>query len=407
MLGINLSDLIFGLSEAINLTTVGLGRDCGAMQHGFRVWYISYRTAEQMSLDAKTNADLYYAALLHDAGVSSNAEFRKLLHLDFKDNVAHCNAGHTLLKKSPYTERYANIVLHHHDNWAGPNKSGVSGEDIPICSRIIHLADRVDVLRLRGKYLQDMRDDIVHTINKQSGTIFDPQIVKAFNQAAGPLTFWLDVMYEDMRELLQHLAPPGTVEVEDDELEGVAAVFAEIIDAKSRFTLRHSKRVSAIANVLGQRSGLAPSERKMLRIAGLLHDLGKLSIPDEILEKPDKLTNDEIEIIRRHSYFTRLILNRIKGLEKLAQVVDIHHARSSEGRDSSYANEDNLLIWGRILHVSDIFTALAEDRPYRKRYPKKEICEILNKCVLEVEVDGNMVKIITDNIDEFYKLLNL
>lgn len=320
-------------------------------------------------------------------------------------SFAHCKNGYELLKKCPHTKKFALTVLHHHDRWAGPNESGLRQSDIPLHSRIICLADRTDVLIHPKEYILHQKYDIIKTIQNDSGAYFDPQVVEAFNRLAERESFWLDITSLGREGLLSCYKPTDIVNLNYGELEGIAGLLAHIVDSKSVFTLQHSKRVSRVAEALAKRSKFSPLECEVMKIAGLLHDLGKLSIPDEILDKPDKLTRDEYEIIKRHVYYTHVILGKIKGFETINKWASLHHERLDGRGYPFHVKEDVFPLGSRIMAVSDVFTAIAEDRPYRKGYPPEKICEVLNKCVSEKALDGDIVKIVTENINEFCKLL--
>ncbi|HHT9134863.1 MAG TPA: HD-GYP domain-containing protein [Candidatus Avalokitesvara rifleensis] len=404
---IDLFEVVTCLSDALNLTGVGAGIDWGNMSHGTRVCYISSRIAEQMHLDEKTRSDLYYTALLHDCGISTTREFKDIIQVDTRGDFSHCRRGYKLLKRSPYTAKFAKMVLHHHDKWTGPNESGICGDDIPICSRIIFLADRVDILMRPREYILHQSDKIIKTINERSVSHFDPNVVGAFNHVALQESFWLDLTSRQTEELLRHYwyRPQERVDLDYDQFENIAEILAQIVDSKSTFTLQHSRKVAKVAVELAEMFNFSPFECEKMKIAGLLHDLGKLSIPDEILDKADKLTVDEYEIIKRHTYFTNLVLDKIMGFETIRQWASLHHERL-DGRGYPFHTTEKVFPLGaRILAVSDTFTAISEDRPYRKGYPTEKVCEILRKCVSGGALDAKIVGCVVENIDKFRKLL--
>lgn len=377
------------------------------MQHGSKVCYIACMIAEHMDLNEGERTDLYYSALLHDLGLSSTKQLIDIMQTEAKGEFSHCERGYALLKRCPYTNRFSRIVLHHHDKWAGTNESGIMGNDIPVCSRIINVANRVDVLIQPREYILYQKDDIVKAINRDSGTLFDPQVVKAFNQVAYLESFWLDLATRHAEELLYKNKPMENVTLNYEELEDIAIIFAQMVDSKSTFTLRHSRRVASVAVALAERLKFLPIECEMIKIAALLHDLGNLSIPDEILDKRGKLTKDEYKIIKRHTYFTYFVLNKIKGFDTISQWASQHHERLDGQGYPFHTKAETLPLGARILAVSDTLTALAEDRPYRKAYPTESICEILNQCVSEGALDGEIVNVVTENINEFCKLFKV
>ncbi|MFQ5862043.1 MAG: HD-GYP domain-containing protein [Candidatus Brocadiales bacterium] len=407
MVKISLCEFISGLSDALNLTYVGAGVDWGSMTHSSKVCYIAHKIAEQLHLDERARSVLYYAALLHDSGLSSTRELKDILHFEAIREFSHCKRGYELLKKSPHTEKFSGIVLHHHDKWTGPNESGISGNEIPICSRIVHVADRVDTLMRPREYVLHQRNEVVGIINEYSGTYFDPQVIDAFNQIACLGSFWLNLTARQTEELVHRYRPKEDIMLSYDELGDITEIFAEIVDSKSPFTLQHSRKVARVAVALAKRFKFSPSECEAMKIAGLLHSLGKLSVSDHVLNKPDKLTWDEYEIIKRHGYFTYVTLNKIKGLETVAQWASLHHERLDGAGYPFRMKAEDIPLGVRIVAVSNTLAALAVDRPNRKAHPIKRIREILNECVSEGALDGDVVGIVIENFDEFYKLLEL
>ena len=404
MLKFSLSEIIRSLSETLDLVFFGLGVDWGSMSHSSKVCYISCKIAEQMNLDKVLSGDLYYAALLHDVGLILTREAEGMIHFEAHEDFLHCKRGNEILKKCSYTERLANIILHHHDKWAGPNETGITGNMIPICSRIIFIADRIDILIRPREYILHQKAEILNTVNKNSGTYFDPQVVAAFNQIGRLESFWLDLTTKHTEDLLRNYKFTENIKLNYDELEHIAEIFAHIVDSKSKFTKEHSRRVSRIANALARKLKFSPLECEMIKVAGLLHDLGKLAIPDELLDKPDKLSDDEFEIMKRHTYFTNLILNKVRGLDIIAKWAAFHHERLDGSGYPFHTKGEIIPLGARILAVSDVFTALTEDRPYRKGYTKEVMHNILNKYASEGALDSGVVNIVTENIDEFYKL---
>ncbi|MDO8140952.1 MAG: HD domain-containing protein [Candidatus Brocadiales bacterium] len=406
MLKFSLSEIMRSLSETLDLVFFGLGVDWGSMSHSSKVCYISCKIAEQMNLDKVLSGDLYYASLLHDVGLILTREAEGMTHFEAHEDFLHCKRGYEILKKCSYTERLSNIILHHHDKWAGPNESGATGNIIPICSRIIYIADRIDVLIRPREYILHQKTEIVNTVNKYSGIYFDPQVVAAFNQIARLESFWLDLTTKHTEDLLQNYKFKENIRLDYDELGHIAEIFAHIVDSKSKFTLEHSHRVAMIANALARKLKFSPFECEIIKVAGLLHDLGKLAIPDEILDKSDKLSDDEFEIMKRHTYFTNLILKKVRGLDTIAQWAAFHHERLDGSGYPFHTKGEIIPLGARILAVSDVFTALTEDRPYRKGYTKEVMGDILNKYVSVGALDNSVVNIAVENIDKFYELIH-
>ena len=182
-----------------------------------------------------------------------------------------------------------------------------------------------------------------------------------------------------------------------DVLKSFSSVFSRIIDFRSRFTATHSSGVAAVALELTAISGFSSRECRMMEIAGYLHDLGKLAIPAEILEKNSALTYEEFNEMRKHPYYTYTILKKIKGFEHIASWAAYHHEKlNGEGYPFHLKGAD-FSKFARIIAVADIFTAITEDRPYRAGMDSIRALKILRGMVAEGAIDKSIVDLLEEN----------
>ncbi len=186
--------------------------------------------------------------------------------------------------------------------------------------------------------------------------------------------------------------------VSHQELLQVSEMFARIIDGKSPFTHRHSRLVSQIALYLAGKMGFNQKELQDMKVAGLLHDLGKLTVPDEILEKPGKLSQYEFNIMKQHTYYTFQILNLIEGFESINQWASFHHEKLNGSGYPFHLNANDLSPGARIMAVSDIYSALVENRPYRRGLERNDIFKIMGNQVKEEAIDEEIVMLLWENI---------
>jgi HD-GYP domain-containing protein (c-di-GMP phosphodiesterase class II) len=191
-----------------------------------------------------------------------------------------------------------------------------------------------------------------------------------------------------------------TLTLDISQLRELAMFFARIIDFRSAFTATHSVGVASVAEALAGSAGFSKREREYMRIAGLLHDLGKLAVPREILEKPGKLDKVEFDIIRAHTYHTYRILDTLEDFDTINTWGAFHHERLNGNGYPFHHNGDVLSLGSRIMCVSDIFTAITEDRPYRAGMPQKEVSGVLRSMVKSESIDGNIVKLLEQNLEE-------
>lgn len=171
---------------------------------------------------------------------------------------------------------------------------------------------------------------------------------------------------------LQDLQP-----IDDDYLDDIAAGFAKVVDAKSPFTRGHSERVALFTDMIAKDIGLDDGKRRRLKRAALLHDIGKLGVSNEILDKPGKLDEAEWVAMRSHPGLGATILSRIAVFEELSRIAASHHERLDGRGYPNGLKGDEIDLDTRIVTTADIFDALTADRPYRAAMPASRAFEIM------------------------------
>ncbi|WP_371364827.1 3'3'-cGAMP-specific phosphodiesterase 1 [Sporomusa rhizae] len=397
------SNLVSALSIALELSTDGISR------HHWRTALIANKIAEHIGLEYRDRQILVFASLLHDIGAVSNwYEKKKLLTLNVTHDVyRHAEAGYFLLKDSPHFGMLAEPIRYHHDAWAGPNPSGLEGKEIPLSSRIINLADRLEVLLKDKVYIFEQCQDILAAIDELSGNYFDPDLVRALHEFSGQESFWLDLTNPHYyQNFFRQFDANGHIVFNIDAIVNIAEIFATIIDRTSSFTGMHSRSVALVSEFLARIKGYSQEEVKLMKIAGLFHDLGKLAIPNDILEKQSGLTDKEFSIIKQHPYYTYRILEQIDGFSLVAEWAAFHHETLDGVGYPFRIQEPSLRLGSRIVGVADVFVALSEHRPYRASLPLAEIEKIMRGMVERRKLDGCIVADLFSNIDNLSNLVN-
>jgi HD-GYP domain-containing protein (c-di-GMP phosphodiesterase class II) len=160
-------------------------------------------------------------------------------------------------------------------------------------------------------------------------------------------------------------------------LIGIIRAMINALDAKDRYTCGHSDRVAITARRIGQQLGLKPRECELLYMSGLLHDIGKIGIPDYVLQKPDRLTPEEFAIIAQHPSIGHAILSHLPQLSSVLPGVLYHHEHL-DGRGYPEGRKgDDIPLFGRILAVADAYDAMTTCRPYRTAMPTEKAQAIL------------------------------
>jgi HD-GYP domain-containing protein (c-di-GMP phosphodiesterase class II) len=189
-----------------------------------------------------------------------------------------------------------------------------------------------------------------------------------------------------------------------DHLHEFAKLFGRVIDFRSSFTAIHSSRVSRIASSLAAHAGMSAEECRLIGISGLLHDLGKLAVPSEVLEKPSPLSDSEWNVMRRHSFHTYELLSGIEGFETITRWAANHHERLDGNGYPFHYKENEITCGERIVAISDIFTALTEDRPYRGGLDPVDALSIMKGMVKRNALDAYIVEKLSENADELNRI---
>ena len=397
---LDLTEAVIALSDALDLVGVN------DVRHGKRVAYMAEQLGRQMELPQTDQDDLFLAALLHDCGVSSSRVHTELTRVLDWEGDGHCQDGFALLRDFPPFLRIADIVRRHHLPWSDPLRASLA-PDVALLANAVYLADRVDVLAKKVGHDDILlsRGAIHASIRERRGTQFAPPLVEAFLEVSDTEAFWLTLEAHHLDRWLaeaSRVARPRPVEPE--WLKGLAMVFARIVDAKSPFTAQHSLGVARLARHLGEMTGFDAETLDQLEIAGLLHDLGKLRVPDEILEKPAPLTDAEFAWIARHTFETYQILRRVAPFEKIAAWAGAHHETpSGEGYPFRVSGLD-LTLPARIVAVADVFQALAQERSYRRALVPAEIGRVLLEMAASRRLDRDLVDLVSGQLDDIWKV---
>ena len=223
-------------------------------------------------------------------------------------------------------------------------------------------------------------DQAADAARRHRGRWLDPQFVDATRDLEPELMRWCALDEASLRREVREVEPgdaallagPGT-------LDCIARGFADVVDAKSPYTAQHSSRVRDYALTVADRLGFDAAQREELHRAALLHDIGKLSVPNSILDKPGPLDAEEWEVVRLHPYYTQRILEHIRGFERLATVAALHHERL-DGRGYFHGLRDvQIPLASQVIATADIFDALTTARPYRPALPEEVALKLMEQ----------------------------
>lgn len=368
--------------------------------HHKLVAYIAFCIAKELGFSHKERKNILLAGALHDLGALSLTDRVKVLDFEAKDPHRHAEVGYRLLKLLDPFDGISDIVRYHHVSWRYGKGCEHEGGKVPENSHIIHLADRIAVLINQDADISKQADSIVAKVGELSGTEFKPEHIEAFSGLAAKEYFWLDIRYRLNASFLQRLVKDETAIFDNQGLARLAQFFAQMIDFRSPFTATHSTGVAASAVAIAELMAFSEQECLTMQIAGYLHDLGKLAVPTEILEKPGKLTADEWRIIKAHTYHGYRTLEPIADLKTINAWGSFHHERLDGKGYPFHLNRNCLSLGSRIMAVADIFTAVTEDRPYRKGMTNSEVMKIIKQHCLDGALDANVVATLEKFFDD-------
>lgn len=435
---VTLAEIISSLSFALDLTE-------GAVPgHAIRSCLIGMRIADQLQLNESMKEHLYYTLLLKDVGCSSNSarmcqiigggddravkagvkledwtkpheprlssvkllwnnvspdagafsKAKQILkialsqHANNEEMIAlRCDRGASIVRKMGLSDETADAVRCLDEHWDGSGyPARLRGESIPIMARIACLAQHLDVFAS-----EKTTATAIATMHERSGRWFDPELVRIAQSLHSTGKLWEGCFSEGQRlaiDTVMDLAPGSFARLTDAGIDQVCEAFADIVDAKSPFTFRHSMGVTEIARDIAEAMGFGLDHTNFVRRAALLHDLGKLRVPNSILDKNGKPTAAEWSVVQEHPGLTRDILHRIRAFDGLAAIAGAHHEKLDGSGYPDRLTGKDIPIEARILAVADVYGALTEDRPYRAGLPLSEVITIMKKDVPH-KLDGN------------------
>ena len=419
---VRISDVLSALSFALDLSD---GQPAG---HALRTCLIGMELARRLDLGVQERRDLYYALMLKDVGCSSTSAHvfelfggderltqHRLKRVDwgsyFKAARAHLASSapgltwvQRMFRVASLTGRAASLAtelvetraqrgmeivrelgfgpdvaqavgsIDEHWDGSGHPRGRRSGE-IPLDSRIIALAQ---VLEVYATVHGPRR--ALDVARQRRHRWFDTVLVAAADGLEPQLTHWCGLDREALKAEARECEPgDAALLVGPGALDCIARGFAIVVDAKSPYTAQHSSRVSDLSLRIGAGLGFNDVELGELRRAALLHDIGKLSVPNSILDKPGPLTPEEWEAVRLHPFYTQRILEHIRGCERLAQVAAFHHERL-DGRGYFHGlHGDQIPLASQVLATADIYDALTAVRPYRPALPEEVALRLMEQ----------------------------
>lgn len=393
----NVKNVLISLIESIDMYNYLL------RNHHSRTASIAYQLGLSYGLDKQRLSNLVLAASVHDIGALHIKERSQLLYIDAINPGPHEKLGAVMLSGFKPFNDICKIIRYHHINYSDIISGKVQKKEVPIECFFLHLADRIDVLLTTTPDVSNLQEYVISSINMRFGKVFSPDLKKTFTPLTSSQEFWDNIDSSYFHEILFKSISGNECKIDEDDLDALAGVFAMIVDLKTPWTTYHSKSVSQLAQNIAKLYGMDKDSCHKLKLAGLLHDIGKVAIPTEVIEKPDLLNSIDYKIYKSHATYTSLILSKIPIFNDVAKWASAHH----EMRDSSgyplHVSDDEFSIEMDILAYSNIFSSLSEARPYREALPKDEILHTLKE-YSATKLSNSIYKVIENNMDELYDM---
>ncbi|SIN80396.1 HD-GYP domain-containing protein [Halodesulfovibrio marinisediminis] len=373
--------------------------------HHRRTAVASYAIAKKMGLSNEDLFELVVAAGLHDIGALSIQERDLLVQEDVVNPTPHCIMGHRMLESFDAFENIAQIIRHHHIRYQ--DSLDVQDGEVLFQSHIIHLADRVDVLINPDNFILNQKEHVTETIRAKVGTTFHPDVFEAFNEVSKADVFWFEINNLEMDQLFRRLDVSVDFELTIDNIIDFALTLSRIIDFRSRFTASHSYTVAHLSSFLGKYLGFSEEGCKKLLVSGYLHDIGKIGIDPELIEKKGPLSDEEYNLVKLHAYYTGQILNELSQSPWFREIVtwaERHHEKSDGTGYPHALDESSLDVGAKIIAFSDVISALLEERPYRKGMSIDKAFNIIRNEIAP-SISPSMFQMIEQHKDEINELV--
>jgi len=388
MATVRMDSLIKSIAAALDIVEGGL---LGAStNHGKRIAVLCAKMGKTLQKNQEEITAMAVCAMLHDNALT---EYILSEQTDGHRDPAmkkHCEFGQRNVDALHFKTNVKDFILYHHERADGNGPFGIREGEGPLEAEIITIADSIDAThhlqRLEPEELPTIRDIIA----KESGKRYGRKAAEVMLE----ILDWPTVISLNDRVIKQTASEalsPWIVDIETDTIFGLAGFAAKIIDYKSVFTQKHSTQIANKAWFMGKHYKYDPQTLAELYLAASLHDLGKLSVPSDILEKPGKLTGEEFDIIKEHVRLTWELLKDIEGFETICRWACNHHEKLDGSGYPFGKKADELDSNSRLLACLDLYQAISEERPYHPGRNHADTMKILYEMAGAGKIDKDIV----------------
>ena len=401
---LDLTDMLYALSFALDkVETELLGLDTG---HGKRVAYLALLMGEEAGYQDEELRDFIGCCLLHDNALtefihdelsqsrmsqSISVELSHLANLKrTKMEHDHSVIGEQNIRLMPFRTNVKDTILFHHENADGSGIMGMTSAETTLKSQILRLADVADTTSRLGNMTKSEFEELRRYVQEHSGGMFSGEAVELFLKAVDydKIVFMRD---KNVLSGLHEKLHEKILDYSDEEIRNIAGLFAKIVDYKSEFTQNHSRGVAKKAEFMARYYGFDAEKAIRFYFAGALHDIGKLVVVNDILEKPGKLTENEYAKMKNHAVATHYILRQIKEISDIVNWAANHHEKLNGRGYPQGLTAEELSFEERLMACIDIYQALTEKRPYKDGMSHEQSISIMMDMAHKGELDENII----------------
>lgn len=393
---IELNEILYAVSSGLDAVEQELlGTKNG---HCKRIAGLSVMLGKALGLTPDELVDLAAFSILHDNALTQvnqeELEYKKYNNAsgyskrDF--DLRRCIIGETNTKFMPFRTNNRDVILLHRENADGSGPNGRTYDRTPIKSQIIHLADCLDNNFELAAAEKDTYGAIIYYVKSNAGTMFSREISDTFCKFFKAKHLNL-LSVSNVGNYLRKATKHFNDEYSQQEVFNLATLIAQIIDYKSHYTCKHSSGVAVNCKKMAEFYKFPSEKITRYYLAGALHDVGKLMISNDILQKPTRLDDDEYQIMKQHAYYTYDILSQIKNMDEIMIWASHHHEKLNGTGYPFGLKEENLSMEERLMACCDIYQALTEERAYKKGFSHEEAISIMRDMVIKGEIDNGIV----------------
>nr|AGS52763.1 metal dependent phosphohydrolase [uncultured bacterium contig00091] len=363
--------------------------------HGMRVSALCAAIGKRLGYDDDAVSALATCALFHDNALTEFNISEREDMMQKQNMVLHCRKGQENVAWLPFKKDISGFILYHHEFGNGKGPFRKKTDEYPFEAAILAAVDSIDVAyhlqNVNPKDLAALRDKINENADEFS--------------TRKAVDLLLDILDADMLDSLRdenivrtldNCMPDWEIDVTEPSIAGISGFISRVIDFKSRYTQKHTSQIANRAWIMGEYYGYNHEENSALYLAASLHDIGKITTPLAILEKPGKLEKDEFDIMKNHVRITHDWLSTVPDFEQIKNWAANHHEKLNGTGYSFGKNAYEMDFNSRLMACIDIYQAVSELRPYHEERSHTDTMPILYDMADKGFIDKKIVK----NIDE-------